>query len=186
MKTKLRRFLAFSLIALVILGQAFLPALALAATGDVKNVYAARATITVTLTSLTTGTARESTVIDNTTNKYVDALLRVKTNAQAGCTTLVDIYVYAALGDTTYTDAATGTDAAFTLANRRNSPYLGSVQMNTTTSVTGGLFSVASAFKGTLPDKWGLLFLNNCGGTLSATGGDHVVEYEGVYLNVSP
>lgn len=157
-----------------------------AATGDVKNAYAAKATITITLTSLANGSGRESTVIDNTTNKYLDALLRVKTLAQAGCTTLIDIYVYAALGDTTYTDAATGTDAAFTSANRRNSPYLGSVQMNTTTSVTGGVFSVASAFKGTLPDKWGLLVLNTCGGTLSATAGDHVLEYEGVYLNVSP
>lgn len=173
-------------VALAILGTALYPLNVLAATGDVKNAYAAKATITITLTSLTNGSGRESTVIDNTTNKYLDALLRFKTNGQASCTTLVDVYVYAALGDTTYTDAATGTDAAFTAANRRNSPYLFSVQMNAATSVTGGLVSVARAFNGTLPDKWGLIAINNCGATLSATAGDHVIEYEGVYLNVSP
>ncbi len=157
-----------------------------AAQGDVKNAYGSKTSITITLTSLANAAGRESTVIDNTTNKFLDALIRFKTNGQASGTALVDIYIYAALGDTTYTDAATGTDAAFTAANRRNSKYLGSVQMNAATSVTGGLFSVAAAFGGVLPDKWGLIVINNSGAALSATGGDHVIEYEGVFLNVAP
>lgn len=151
---------------------------------DIKSAYGAKTTITLTLTSLTNGSGRESTVIDNTSNKFLDALLRFQTNGQASGTGLVDVYVYAALGDTTYTDAATGTDAAFTAANRRNSPYLFSVQMNAGTAVQGGLVSVASAFNGTMPDKWGLIVINNSGATLSATAGNHVIEYEGAYQTV--
>jgi len=148
---------------------------------DIKSAYAAKAAITVTLTSLANGSGRESTVIDNTTNKYLDALVRVKTNGQAGGTGPLDVYVYAALGDTTYSDGATGSDAAFTAANRKNSRYLGSIIMNAATAVTGLLASVASAFGGVLPDKWGLIVVNSSGAALSATGGDHVVEYEGIY-----
>jgi hypothetical protein len=147
----------------------------------IKSSYAAKATITVTLTSLANGSARECTVVDNTANLYLDALIRIKTNGSAaGNTVTVDVYAYAALGDTAYTDGATGSDAAFTAANRLNARYLGSVTLNGTTGVIAGPWSVAAAFGGTLPDKWGLIFVNNSGAALSATGGDHVVEYEGV------
>jgi hypothetical protein len=147
--------------------------------------YAAKTAITVTLTSITTGNGRASTVIDNTTNKYLDAIVRVQTNGQTGATGTVDIYVYSALGDTTYTDGITGTDAAVTVANMLNAQYLDSVKMNTTTAVSKTLRSVASAFGGVMPDKWGLLFINNSGGTLSATAGNHVVEFEGITQTVA-
>lgn len=155
------------------------------ASGDIKNVYAAKATITCTLTSLANGSARESTVVDNTTNLYKDALVRVKTNGQASGTAAVRIFAYAALGDTDYTDLATGSDAAFT-AGFRNVAFLGAVQMNAATGVVAGPFSVAAAFGGILPSKWGLIFLNNSGAALSATAGHHVIEYEGVFENVAP
>jgi hypothetical protein len=149
---------------------------------DIKTAYGARTTITWTGTSLANGSARESTAIDNTSNKFLDARVFVQTKGQASGTALIDWYVYSALGNTTYSDAATGTDAAFTAANRRNSRYLGSVQMNAnTTAVQCELPSVATAFGGTMPDKWGLICVNSSGAALSATPGDHVIEYEGVY-----
>lgn len=152
---------------------------------DVKNAYGAKTTVTFTLTSLANGSGRESTVVDNTSNKFADALLLFRSKGQASGTALVDIYVYAALGDTTYTDSATGTDAAFTAANRRNSPYLGSLQLNAGTSQERGMWSVAGAFNGTMPDKWGLIAINNSGAALSATAGDHVIEFEGIYQTVA-
>lgn len=155
------------------------------ASGDIKNVYAAKATITCTLTSLANGSARESDVVDNTTTLYKDALLRIKTNGQASGTGVVRVFAYSALGDTTYTDNATGSDASFT-AGIRNTAFLGAIQMNSGTAVTAGLFSVAAAFGGMLPSKWGLIVLNNSGATLSTTSGDHVIEYQGVYENVAP
>jgi hypothetical protein len=88
---------------------------------------------------------------------------------------LTDFYVYTDAGASAYTDGATGSDAAFTAANRRNSRYLGSVQMNGATGVKGGGWSVAEAFGGALPRKWGLIAINNSGAALSATGGDFTV-----------
>lgn len=155
------------------------------ASGDIKNAYATKATIACTLTSLANGSARESDVVDNTSNKYKDALVRVKTNGQASGTSAIRVFAYASLGDTTYTDLATGSDAAFS-AGFRNVAFVGAVQMNAGTGVVAGPFSIAAAFGGILPSKWGLIFLNNSGAALSATSGDHVIEYEGVFENVAP
>jgi hypothetical protein len=151
---------------------------------NIKNAYGTKTTITCTLTSLANAAARESTVIDNTTNLFIDALLRVKTNGQAGGTGTLEVYAYAALGDTSYTDGATGSDAAFTAANIKNARLVGIIAMNVATAVIAGTMSVAVAFGGVMPDKWGLLFKNNSGAALSATAGDHVIEYEGVYATV--
>lgn len=144
--------------------------------------YAAKATIaTSALTSLANAAGWQSAVIDNTSNKYLDVRIRVQTKGQASGTALVDFYVYSALGDTGYTDAATGSDAAFTASGRRNARYLGSIQMNAATSaVQGELPGVASAFGGIMPDKWGLIAINNSGAAMSTTAGDHVIEYQGV------
>lgn len=147
--------------------------------------YGAKTAITVTLTSLGTSADRASTVIDNTSTKALDYLVRVQTKGQAGSTANLDVYVYSALGDTTYTDGITGTDAAPTAANMLNSQYLDSVKLNGTTAVSKTLRSVASAFGGVTPDKWGLLFVNNTGGVLSATGGDHVIEFEAITQTVA-
>ncbi len=144
-----------------------------------KNTYAAKATITWTGTSLANGSARESTVIDNTTNRYRDVRIRIQTKGQTSGTAYIDWYVYTALGDTTYTDAATGSDAAFTAANRFNSRYLGSTKCNAGTSAVQSEFLLSDSFA-TCPDKWGLIGINNTGAALSATAGDHVLEYEGI------
>lgn len=146
----------------------------------IKPTYASKATITWTGTSLANGSARESTVVDNTTNRYRDARIRFQTKGQTSGTNYVDVYVYTALGDTTYTDAATGSDAAFTAANRFNSRYLGSIKCNAGTSAVQAEFQLSDIFR-TCPDKWGLIVINNSGAALSATAGDHVVEYQGIY-----
>lgn len=148
---------------------------------NITAVWGTKATVTVTLTSLANGSVRESTVIDTGTVGAIDMALRVKTNGQASGTSVVNVYAYAALGDTTYTDGATGSDAAFTAANRLNARFVGAVQMNQTTSVTA-MLTVAQAFDGALPSKIGFLFVNNSGAALSATGGDHVVEYQTLTL----
>ena len=145
-----------------------------------KNTYSAKGTITVTLTSLANGSGRESTVVDFTTTRYKDARIRFQTKGQASGTAYLDVYVYTALGDTTYTDLATGSDAAFTAANRFNSRYLGSIKCNAATTAVCGEMQLSDVFP-TCPNKWGLIFINNTGAAMSATAGDHVIEYEGIY-----
>lgn len=156
------------------------------ASGDILRSYGAKTTITITLTSLANGSARESTVIDLTAVKPDDLIIRIQTTGQASGTSTLDIYAYAALADTTYADSATGSDAAFTAANRLNAKFVDAVKMNATTAVKSILRSLAAAFGGVLPDKVGFIFVNSSGAALSATAGNHVIEYEAVYWNVSP
>lgn len=149
------------------------------------SAYGARTAIVLTLTSLanTTG-ARQSTVVDNTVNKYLDVEIRVQTNGSAaGNNATLDFYVYSALGDTTYTDGCTGTDGTFTVANRKNAKYLDSITLNGTTAVVGTLRGVAQAFGGVMPDKWGLIAINNSGAALAAAAG--TIEYEGLSETVA-
>jgi hypothetical protein len=149
--------------------------------------YGSKTAITMTLTSLGSGNARECTVVSNTSNKYDDAIIQVQTNGSAaGNTATLDFYVYTALGDTTYADGATGSDAAFTAANRKNAIWIGSVTLNTTTAVNCTLpRSVSACFNGIMPEKWGLIAVNNSGAALSATAGNHVISYQGITYTVA-
>ena len=87
--------------------------------------------ITCSLASLTNTSARASTVVDNTSNEFFDALvsLQVKSGASATTTTgHVDVYAYATVdGGTTYTEAATGSDAGITLTVPTNARPVGSI-----------------------------------------------------------
>lgn len=141
-----------------------------------KNTYAAKATVTVTLNSLTNTSSRESTAFFS--NAFKDYLIRFQMKGQAGSTAGVNVYVYEALNDGTYTDGATGTDAAFTTANRKNSRYLGTVQMNGTTAVVATM-RISDVFA-TAPIQGGLIFDNESGGTLDTTAGNFVIEFMGI------
>jgi hypothetical protein len=146
-------------------------------TVGLKPTYGAKQTITWTGTSLANGSAREATVIDWTSTRCADARIRIQSKGQASGTNFVDWYVYTALGDTTYTDGATGSDAPFTAASRLNSRFLGSLKLNAATDQRGTEFQLSDIFR-SMPDKWGLIGINNSGAALSATAGDHVLEYE--------
>lgn len=143
-------------------------------------------TITITLASLANAGQRESTAIDNTTNKYLDALvmLKMKTHASSASTGDKAIYVYAygtVDNGTTYTDTATGSDAAITLTSPPNMRLLGVINAPTAaTTYKGGPWSVAAVFGGILPAKWGIVVENKTGFSLDATGGSFVAQYQGI------
>ena len=143
-------------------------------------------TITVTLASLANNGARESTVIDNTSNLFLDALVGGKIKSPASATSAtgtVFIYVYGTVdGGTLYSEEATGSDAAITLTSSPNAKLLWIVNVvANATTYNFGPFSVASVFGGILPQKWGLIFENKTGGTLDSTGSNHAVKYQGIY-----
>jgi hypothetical protein len=143
-------------------------------------------TITVTIASLGSTSARESTVIDNSSNLYADALVlvKVKTNAAGtSATGFVNVYAYATVdGGSTYSESATGSDAAITLTAPTNARLLGSINaVANATTYRGGPFSVATAFGGILPEKWGIIIENRSGAALDSTGGNHSAVYQGVY-----
>lgn len=154
--------------------------------GDIKQKFGTNGqTITISLGSLANSSARQSTEIDNSSNLFRDALVSVKVKSGASGTSatgVVNVYAYATVdGGTTRTENAGASDAAITLTSPPNAILIGviSVVANATTYY-GGPFSVARAFGGTLPEKWGIIIENRCGGTLDTTGGNHSVQYQGV------
>ena len=154
----------------------------------------ANQTLTITLASLATTstnyTGRASTYVDNSTNLYLDALLSLtlKSGASGVSTTgTVLVYAYASAdGGTTYTDGATGTDAAWTGTNPPNARLLTILNMVVVaTTYHSGPISVASAFGGTLPQRWGIMVVNSSGGAFDTTAGNFSVFYQGVQQTVA-
>lgn len=161
--------------------------------------YAASATITISpenVASSSDWTAGvESAVVDNSTNKYVDALVSgVWTSGTTPtANTYVHIYVYAQQDDTpTYQDVFDGTSSAETVTSsgvlsgvvRR----IGTLNVNANTSNRAYYLaptSVAQAFGGVLPQRWGLFIAHNTGVNSNTTAGNHVWKYQGVKYDVA-
>jgi hypothetical protein len=155
--------------------------------GNIQNKYGTNnQAITITLASLASAAARASTVVDNTSNVFQDALVSLKVKSNAAGTSAsgyVNVYAYATTdGGTTYTESATGSDAGITLTSPPNAIRIGSLNVvANATTYPAGPFSVAAAFGGSLPDHWGIIVENQSGAALDSTEGNHLKTYQGVY-----
>ena len=162
--------------------------------------YSSNTTITIspasTASSSTFVGGRESNEIDNTTNKYMDALVQGKVTVGTTPTVNTQIIVYVWGADTslatTALDVLDGTDSAETLTNTGilySTLKQGAVI--TITAATSDItypftpFSVASRFGGVLPKYWGLFVTHNTGVNLNATGGNHVFSYNGIKYDIA-
>lgn len=152
--------------------------------GDIKAKFGtSNQTITLTIASLTNNSARQSTAVDNATNVALDALVFLKVKSGGSGTTstgVVNVYAFASAdGGTTYTENAGASDAAITLTSPTNARLIGTINV-VANAVTyyGGPFSIAAAFGGVLPEKWGIIIENKTGGTLDSTGGNHAAFYQ--------
>jgi len=156
---------------------------------DIKLAYSTVQSMTVTnlhsLASSATG-GWQSNVVDNTTNLYEDALVQVVldfANTAPANDKAAYIFAYAGL-DTTYSDPASGTEGAITVATIASNPQafrqIGTVPYNTADAVVeSSPCSVAAAFGGKLPPKWGIIIMNYSGAALAASG--NTVTWRGVY-----
>lgn len=161
---------------------------------DIKTAYGTEAqAITCTLASLASSATagRESTVVSNLTNLWLDALVSVSCRLQAGSPandTAIYVFAYGTVDFTTpvYPDKVTGADAAITLDDPTQLPLLGSIYAPLSGGLTwkGGPWSVARLFGGVLPEKWGIVVRNYTGIALTATEGDHKKIYQGAYATV--
>jgi len=141
--------------------------------------------ITITITSLTNTSARQSTVVDNTTNLYLDSLVQVQVKSAAAATSAngyVNVYAYGTVdvADSLYPDGITGSDGSVTLVVPTNLRLIGTINVvaNSTTYASEP-FSVAAAFGGVLPEKWGIVVENQSGATLDASVG--AAYYQGIW-----
>jgi hypothetical protein len=153
---------------------------------DIKKAYGTSTAITITLASLASSlnAGRESTAVDNGTDKFLDALVQVVVKLAAGSPSAdatVYIYAYGSEDGTIFTDNATGADAAITLTDPRNMKLIGTIKC----PAAGGLtyesqpMSVAKAFDWVLPRKWGIVVINNTNVAFDTTGSS--AKYSGVY-----
>jgi len=142
-----------------------------------KNTFDSAVTMTTTnFTSLGSGSGWGGGAI--TTSGCSDIRFRVLTKGSSASNTLyVDFFLATAIaGETTFDDAASASEGAFTAANRKNSRQVGTVLMNGTSAVQGS-FSALDTFP-TLPAEIVPIAINSSGAALSSTGADHVIKYE--------
>ena len=142
--------------------------------------YGSPTAITLTLASLATAstllTGRESTVVNSTTSLSVDYLVGgTITVSSAGATanTQIEVWSYGSYDGTNYSGGATGSDAALTVTNTKNQMrLLTTIPVSTTSSqaYVWGPFSVAQAYGGAPPVKWGVFVTHNTGANLNASG----------------
>jgi hypothetical protein len=153
-----------------------------------KTTYASSANFTITLASLASSATagRESTAIDNTTDLYIDAFVQVKVALTSGTPAndkKVYVYVYGSEDGTTYTDNATGSDAAITLRVPPNARLLGVIEcpdVSSPTTYESQPWLVSQAFGGLIPRKWGIIVRNYTNLTLSASTSDYSAKYTGI------
>ena len=144
--------------------------------------------ITITLDSLADAGARESTFVDNTTNKFVEVLVSgiLEAVAAVGVDSYARIFAYGRIDATGFSGSATGADAAYgTAAGQpgiKNLKYLGTafVDAATTESFEWGPFSLQKAF-GAVPDNWGIVVeWNDSGSTVALHTSGNTAKYQGI------
>ena len=156
------------------------------ASGDIKLGLGTATAFTITLNSLGSASARESTAIDNSTNLYLDAVVEVLVNVgTVASDKRVYIYAYDSIDGTNYSDNATGSDAALTMRSPTNLKLIGVIECPTSSiSYRSAACAVAPAFGGRLPAKWGIVVYNVTGAAFAASGCS--AQYREVYETVAP
>lgn len=144
---------------------------------EIRTKFDVTTGFTITLASLANGSARQSTMIDNTNNRPAMLVyLRIRSGAIAP--TAGAIYeIYLLRGDAaapTYrTDGAGAVDAAITIENAQ---LLGTIVV--TATINKDFFGdFDSAPLGPLGFEFGIAVKNNSGQALNATEGNHIKEF---------
>lgn len=154
----------------------------------ISNItYGTSTGINITLASLANNAARAGAFVDNTSDTFLDAMVRLQVQLQTGTPSndqLINVWFYGSEDGANYTDNASGSDAAITLRNPTNlrGPFIIS------TPDAGGILyqatigSVAAYFGGVLPRRWGIVVENRTGIAFNATEGNHAKSYTGIKL----
>jgi hypothetical protein len=138
-------------------------------------------------TGLANNGARESTAIDNSSDLFQDVLVQLKIKSGASGVSssgVVNVYAYGTVDPATptYADNCTGTDASVTLVVPPNLRVIGQLNVvaNATTYKSMPM-SVAAAFGGVMPTKWGIVIENKSGAALDTTEANHAKLYQGIF-----
>ncbi len=142
----------------------------------VKQAFGTATAATITIASLANAAGRASTAIDESTNLYVSADVRVKIKTNAAGTSAtgyVAVYLVRSEDGTNFDDGFGGTDGAFTAVN---ATLLGYITANANATTYQAVFDLQQLGI-TLPRKWCIGIMNQSGAALDATAGNHEVKY---------
>lgn len=147
---------------------------------EIKELFDASTALTISVASLassTTGVGRQSTIVDNTSEKYQKIILYVKITVGTTPTANRTIRLYLIRDDNNGTnhrsDGAGASDAGLTVLNARP---IGSILVPVNTS------NVAYYAEFEIYDpgpKWGVAIVHDTGVNLHATAGNHWIRYVG-------
>lgn len=153
----------------------------------ITDAYGSLNTITITLASLadsSTGVGRQSTIVDNTTDKYQDVLVYISVKLGTSPTSNGIVYVYLirddGSGSPMRSDNAGASDAGLTV---KNAELIGCLASGASPS-TGDVLTDAFLIRRPGP-KWGIAVVNNSGVSLNSTGGNHVAKYLGLIPTIT-
>jgi hypothetical protein len=149
------------------------------------SAYNAPAALTCTLASLassTAGVGRQSTEIDNTTNRFnrIEVSASIKLGASPTANTALYLYLIRSNNDGTpiRDDAAGASDAGLTV---KNASLIGSLVTGPSPS-TGDVLK-ANFIVNDVGPKWSIAVVNSSGVALDSTGANHVISYNGITLD---
>jgi hypothetical protein len=151
-----------------------------------KPSYGAATTHTITLASLASDTnliaGRQGTVIDNTTELAIDCHVGgfVTTGTSPTSGRQIEVWAFGSYDGTTYSAGAGATDANFSPTGEKT--LMRRLEVIPTDNTSNhkyefGPYSIATAFGGFVPRKWGVFFVHNTAVALNATGGNHEVKH---------
>lgn len=146
---------------------------------EIKAKYTSPASFTITLASLassTSGVGRQSTLIDNSTNRYQSIIVYLKVKQGTSPTGNRAVYVYGIRGDATQrSDGAGASDAGLTVLNAQT---IGAMR-NKSSPATGDLLYGEFVFDNPGPE-WGIAIVHDTGVNLDSTEGNHYYKWIGV------
>lgn len=129
--------------------------------------------VTITLASLANNTAVASSAIDNSTNKFLEALVYVKVKSGASgvsTTGLANVFIVRSPdGGTTYDDSTR--------------TLIGTMPLTANATTVAGVFS--SAPVGSLGSNWKVVVENRSGAALDSTSGNHSASFAGVKYDIA-
>ncbi len=164
---------------------------------DLKLAYGTASDLTITLASMATDTnlltGRESAVIDNSANLFLDYLVSGKITAGTSPTAARSIEVWAvgSWDGTNWPDVFDGTESAETItsADIKSSicRFVAAMATANTSDRTYhfGPVSLAAAFGGTLPPKVVLFVTHSTGVNLNSSAGNHQIRLQPVFQTIN-
>lgn len=149
---------------------------------EIKAKFSSSTALTITLNSLASSTSnlgRQSTFVDNTTDRFQQVLLYIKLKLGTSPTsaTRADVYLLRDDNHATNhrTDGAGASDAAITILN---APLIGSLNTKTSGTATGD--NLYGEFIIDIPGpKWAIAVVHNTGVNLDSTAANHWARWIG-------